>query len=695
MRTLVSFLVLFCFVVVKPASLTGFIYDSSDNMPLSGVIIRIQGLSQAFVSSESGSFSIKNLKEGTYTLQISSIGYKSTSHTIRLTSSNDTTVSVGLSPVIEDLETVVITGTRSEKRLKDVPVLTQVIHPNYLKEIGINTVSAALEHEVPGFDLAQFNYRSKVTFQGMNAKYLLFLVDGERIAGEMDGDIDYTRLNIDNVDRIEVVRGASSVLYGSNAIGGVINIITKKQVAKFNCSAHARYSANNEIFSGASVGFRNGRLVTQSNFNYNQSNGYSIPGDTTRFRTQDKFKNISLNQKFTYEINTQFNITASGNVFYNRVYDGYIIPADHAYFGSGGYLKAVYEFKKGSSIELSHAIDDYVSYNVFLKDDDKHHKYSSDFQQSTKIIGNVTTKIGQLVAGLEYLPDKIYSIRVTDSVQQNSERIAFFQDDYKLNDHFSFVGGFRVTHHSKYGLNTVPKISAMANFQPLVLRASYGLGFRSPSLKEMYFDFDHLGMFKLIGNPNLRPEKSEYLGFSTELNQSKSNFSVNFYRNYVKDMIVNLWVEPKVGQYFNIATATILGIDIMEKAMLSKNLIVSAGISLVDAKNNETNKQVYGISPISVNGSIRYSFLIYKELASIELYSKYVGARNYEPVGETYYNDKAFQNWRISYAQQFQNMISFCIGVDNLLNRVDPNSLGNTSPGRRYFVSLSFNLVKY
>ncbi len=111
---------------------------------------------------------------------------------------------------------------------------------------------------VPGLDVNHFGTRTSITLQGMDAKYVLFLVDGERIAGEVNGDIDYSMLNMENIDRIEVVKGASSSLYGSNAIGGVINIITKRITESFDGKFYSRYSKYNELVSGGGISLKKG-----------------------------------------------------------------------------------------------------------------------------------------------------------------------------------------------------------------------------------------------------------------------------------------------------------------------------------------------------------------------------------------------------------------------------------------------------
>ena len=140
-----------------------------------------------------------------------------------------------------DLNEIVVTATRTPLMLKSTPVLTRVITARDLEKRGVVTLQQALEDELAGVEFHQAGYGSSMSFQGLDARYILFLVDGERMAGETYGNIDYSRIPMSNIARIEIVRGASSVLYGSNAMGAVVNIITRMPQKKVEVDASLRY----------------------------------------------------------------------------------------------------------------------------------------------------------------------------------------------------------------------------------------------------------------------------------------------------------------------------------------------------------------------------------------------------------------------------------------------------------------------
>ncbi len=180
-------------------------------------------------------------------------------------------------------------GHRSEKTLKNVPVLTQVISAQQMLNLGITNVTEALQNMVPGLDVNHFGTRTSITLQGMDAKYVLFLVDGERIAGEVNGDIDYSMLNMENIDRIEVIKGASSSLYGSNAIGGVINIITKRITESFDGKFYSRYSKYNELISGGGISLKKGIIGSRTSLNYSRTDGYDITPESPHDWSQNPY----------------------------------------------------------------------------------------------------------------------------------------------------------------------------------------------------------------------------------------------------------------------------------------------------------------------------------------------------------------------------------------------------------------------
>ena len=159
------------------------------------------------------------------------------------------------------LEQVVVTATHTPKALKDVPVVTRLISLDDIKKADATNIQDLLVQELPGLEFGfAMTQETSLNMSGFGGNAVLFLVDGERVAGETVDNTDYNRLNLDNVGRIEIVKGASSALYGSNAVGGVINIITRESIEPWTANVNSRYSSfGKEWRNGANFSFTSGK----------------------------------------------------------------------------------------------------------------------------------------------------------------------------------------------------------------------------------------------------------------------------------------------------------------------------------------------------------------------------------------------------------------------------------------------------
>jgi outer membrane receptor for ferrienterochelin and colicins len=130
-------------------------------------------------------------------------------------------------PAVEEKPIIVVTGSRREQRLKDSTSMTEVISKKRIEQTGARNLGEVLQGQL-GVDVVPFFGGSRVRMLGMDSQYVLFLVDSERIAGRLDNAVDLTRFKTQNIERIEIVKGSSSALYGADAMGGVINMITRE-----------------------------------------------------------------------------------------------------------------------------------------------------------------------------------------------------------------------------------------------------------------------------------------------------------------------------------------------------------------------------------------------------------------------------------------------------------------------------------
>jgi len=667
----------------------------TDNTSGTGATIVIQGTTLGTVTDKNGFYYIGKIKPGTYTLRVSLLGYETHQVSIAIQMGNNNSDFI-LAESNINLNEVVVTGTRSEKTLKNVPVLTQVISAPQMLNLGITTVTGALQNMVPGLDVTQFGTRTSITMQGMDAKYVLFLIDGERIAGEVNGDIDYSMLNLENIDRIEVIKGASSSLYGSNAIGGVINIITKKITEPFDAKIYSRYSEYNELFSGGGIGLKKGILGSRTSFNYSRTDGYDVTPESPHDWTQNPYSSFSINQKFEVTPSSRFSLVPYFGYYQFSRGNVSARPAHDLYQDLNSGLKGQYYLGK-HSFDFSYYRDRYNTFDVLELLNNKKDVVSYDIIQTLRTQGNFhLSDNNNLVAGLEYNYENLYSIRNEGGVKGEGEAVIYAQEDLRLGAMWSIVTGIRASSHSSYGFHAAPKISVM--FKPGILnfRASAGTGFRSPSLKELYMYFDHFGEWYIIGNEQLKPESSKYISGSVEFSKPRNNSSLTVYRNELSNMITDRWLPDSVQltrQYQNVASASVYGIDFISKQKICKGLWLSTGYSYVHSHDNQTNLQLYGTTKNSGSISADYNFRKKNYSFTAQLYCKLMGEKFYEITTDGTSRDRPYSLWRLTISQEYKWM-RISTGVDDLFNVVIPQNINFISPGRRFYVGLNVDFGK-
>jgi len=693
---IIIFLLIPTAIFSQLANISGHV-TLTDSISGTGATIVIQGTTLGTVTDKNGFYRIDKIKPGTYTLRVSLLGYETHQVSIVIQKGNNNSDFI-LAESNINLDEVVVTGTRSEKTLKNVPVLTQVISARKMLELGITNVTDALQSMVPGLNVSHNGTLVTVTLQGMDAKYVLFLIDGERIAGAVDGDVDYSMLNLLNIDHIEIIKGASSSLYGSNAIGGVINIITKKIIDPFDAKFYSRYSKYNELYSGGTIGLKKGIIGSRTSINFSRTDGYDVTPQTPHDWTQNPYTLYQISQKF--EITPSSKLSFAPYFTYYQFERGNVSarPVHDLYIDLSGGMKGQYYFGK-SSIDFSYYRDRYNTYTVLEQLSNRRDTASFDFIQTFRTQGNFhLTDKNNLVAGLEYNTERLFSTRVEGGLKNASEAVFYLQEDIRIGERWEFIAGLRGSNHSNYGFNAAPKISAMFKQGFLNFRASAGTGFRSPDLKQLYFYFDHFGEFFVIGNPQLKPESSKYISGSMEFSRPWNNTSVTVYRNVLSDMITERIISlpdavETTYQYENVASASVNGIDLLSKQKIFKGVWLSAGYSYVHALDNETGLQLYNTAKHSGNISADYNFRKKNYSFTAQLYCQLMGERIYlNPDGTTGY-DRPYNNWRFTISQEFK-WLRISTGLDNIFGVVIPNNYDFISPGRRFFVGLNVDFGK-
>ncbi len=703
------------------------------------------------VSDEDGYFSIKNESNREVSITISCIGFKAYTDTIRI----EETHKIYLKEDIFNLEQVTVTGTRTPHSLKRAPVLTQVVSSKEIDQINATTVLEALESEIPGIETARHGYGPALNMQGLDASYTLVLIDGERAAGETDGNIDYSKINAGNIDRIEIIRGASSTLYGSNAIGGVINIITKKPKNNVDFKIDLRYDQQNEknyssadldlvddgdyrlylqnhdfptLNGNISLGIKKEKLYSHTYINFKSADAYQLTDskaiekyypnfDTTIINNDNVgtptssingYMDYTINQKIGYQ-NDHWKYELRANYYQHEEFD-FDNNNIHNLFKNytiGGHANYTINSNQNLNFALNH--DTYNKFDAFDKTDDKSHNYRQSFNNARL---NYTLNLKEkhnLLIGVENFNEELESDMFDSSgvliTKNANDFVWIIQDEYKLKDQFIMILGARNSWHSAYGYHITPSVSAKYSVRKINFRLYYARGFRSPSLKELYMNWDHLGMFEIIGNSDLKPEENNYYSFSAEYLHNNSNLNITLITSYnqIYNKIDGYWSGSNQDTYYynNVGEQSIINIEGLLKWKIWKGIKLKGGYVYTKLTDISESVNLSAISPHSFTTQIEYSFQKENYRLSANISGKIRSKKEYmvqsdinDIYPEEYYQVKypAYSIWNFTINQKYLSY-SLNAGIKNLFNYIAPIANYNTSasPGRRYFISLGYN----
>ena len=441
-----------------------------------------------------------------------------------------------------DLDEVVVTGTRTPKFLKDVPIQTRVINAKELAKLDATNVQDLLQQELPGVEFSYaMNQQTHLNFSGFGGQGVLFLVDGERLAGETMDDVDFTRLNMDNVERIEIVKGAASALYGSQAAGGVINIITKRSQQPWTLQVNARYAKHNEQRYGASFGLNRKHLNNMLTAHFNRIDNYDVHSaanpETRIISTVYGDKTLNVRDQLVWSPTENFHLTGRAGYFFRETVRSADQPERYRDFTGG--LRMNWSISERDELQASYAFDQYdkSDYQRITRLDIRDY---SNVQNSFRLLYNHSFDGGDvLTVGSDLMHDYLYNINLNGETREQDSWDLFAQYDWRISDEWEAVGALRYDYFSDgKDSHVTPKLNVCYKPLPnLAIRAGYGMGFRAPTLKEKYYNFDMSGIWIVEGNADLKSEVSHNFNLSAEYTKGRYNLTASAYYNKVRNKL--------------------------------------------------------------------------------------------------------------------------------------------------------------
>ena len=464
-----------------------------------------------------------------------------------------------------NLNPVVVTGSGHHQRLKSTATPVHVLSSQEIHEQGISTFDGAIQRMMPQVSMAPNSMGTFLRLNGLGNKYILILINGQKLTGDISNNVDLNRINMARVKRIEVLDGAASSLYGSDAIAGVINIITDQPTQQLvSVTSDTRVSGHGQLTEAVCLDIFSNGFGSYTSFTHDRADSYQTTdleyvkgSDTETQKTIAPFftgyRSNIVGQKFTYAPDQHLALNAGIDYSY-KITDRPDSRQDITggtdyemrYKGLRWNVGGIYKFTNRHSLQADFTVDRFrygKEYDVETKtyqigdyvQSKKQRAMEGELKAILGLTGNSTT-----IFGADWRKD--YLTATSGNINEHVYTLtAYAQHEMRLTKDLTATLGLRLTHHETFDNHLTPKATLMyapGNFR---LRATYSAGFRAPGLDELYYHYYSVNRGKpqiIFGNKDLSPEKSNYFALNAEYHTQMVVFSITGYMNRIKDMVV-------------------------------------------------------------------------------------------------------------------------------------------------------------
>ena len=649
------------------------------------------------------------------------------------------------------LNPVVVTGSGHHQRLKSTATPVHVLSSQEIKEQGITTLDGALTRMMPQVSMSPNSMGTFLRLNGLGNKYILILINGQKLTGDISNNVDLNRINMARVKRIEVLDGAASSLYGSDAIAGVINIITDQPTRDLvSLTSDTRVSGHGQLTENIALDiFKNG-FGSYTSFSRDRADSYRIndveyvKGSETETQPSiapffTGYRANLVGQKFTYAPNEHLALNAGidysykitdrpntrkdikGGTDYEMRYKGLRWNVGGIYkFTSRNSLQAdftVDRFRYGKQYDVvtkAYAIDDYVQSK-------KQRSMEAQLKAILGLMRNSTT-----IFGADWRKD--YLTATSGNINQNAyTAAAFAQHEMLFFNRLTATVGLRLTYHETFNWHLTPKATLMyapGNFR---LRATYSAGFRAPGLDELYYHYFSVNRGKaqiIFGNKDLKPEKSNYFSLNAEYRSNLIAVTVTGFLNRINDMVIRQNIDVDAASLAMLQTEfpemTTDQAQQLERYSRYKNSDkgdvkgVQAGVSanLFTGFNLSANyvytyaRTCTGEQWTALERSIRHAATVaanyYHSWGNYGLNVNINGRVQSKTYYPDYEDAPGYGIWNINTRHSFDGLkhlfLEPSIGVDNIFNKVDRRIDSSNrkyalySPGRMLVIGLKLKI---
>ena len=614
------------------------------------------------------------------------------------------------------LEEVVVTATTREASLQTAPASVSIVDREELMLRAAVDLAQALQGEA-GVQISGVGQsRNGVSLRGMHIEHTLFLLDGRRIASTnaiiAHSDFELTWLPPAAIEQIEVVRGPLSSLYGSDALGGVVNVITKKPgdeligSINLNSSVPENSTGGEEMNANlyVSAPLIDGKLGVAVFGDY--FNRAELAGDLN-----EAVSNVEAREAATRRASLVF--TPTDNQQVDLIYS---IGDDHRWrnFQQGPSVLRSDDDITMRQMVLSHRGDwnwGGTQLNLYRNDALRvNRRNGGPGTRDQGVIDTIVDGYGHFSIGdrqhitiggqarSELLEDE-YAAKDGDIRAQH--RAVFIQDEIEVSERLSLVGGFRADHHSFFGWETSPR--AYLVYEPidgLVIKGGYGEGFKAPSLRDLSPDFEVAiagGAIRVIGNKNLQPELSRTYEASMSYRADTWSVSGGVFKNELENLVDSTCIAGNCDlflgrtlQFANIDLAEIVGAEAQFNAALPAGFFLDINYTYLDTEDTTTGEQLPNRARHSAYGALTWTG---QNDLNIRLRAQYTGVQRAQAFGPAQ-TLPAYVFVFAEVAYPLRDKLRIVAGIDNVMDvRLAKKSplFGVNIPGREYRLSLSYD----
>jgi len=579
------------------------------------------------ITDENGIIIFENIPIGNYSLSISYIGYEKENIDNVIVKVGETTTldKIVMTEKPQTLDEVIVTATRTVRQLSSLPLPAQIVPKKDILRSNSIRLSDILNEQTGLITVPDFGGGEGIQLQGLDSQYTLILVDGVPLVGRSAGTLDISRITVGNIKQIEIVKGASSSLYGSEALGGVINIITETPKNGFKGNLNYRLGTFNTNDISTDINYKKNKIGINTFLNKYSSNGYDLT-ENDNLNTVEPFSNYTMNTKVTYDFSEYTALFISGR-YYAQIQDYFTsedLKGESAINEWNTHLKLSHKYNEKWNSYFEFYATRYKA-DEFLDNNDGT-RFSDDFFNQFLIRPEIRTtfnpnKKNSFIGGIGFNHETLDRTDFTTKPEFNSP-YAYLQYDANPTENLNIIVGGRFDGHNKYKSQFSPKGAIRYNLsKKMALKGSVGYGFKAPDFRQLYFDFTNATVgYTILGynavataipqleaqgqianlmvpisdfKGELNPETSVSINIGADYKLSAAlKFNINVFRNNINGLIDTRIIANKTnGQnifsYYNVNEVYTQGLEFNTVWKPNSQFKISGGYQLLFAKDKE------------------------------------------------------------------------------------------------------------